>query len=135
MAARAHFELLQYQESAEIYQKMRKLDPFRVEVMDLYGTCLWHLNRKMDLCSVGKELEEADPLAPQTWCVVGNYYSLLQEHDSAILAFKKAIQLDPSFAYAHTLMGHEYLSNEDLDSASRSFKAAIQHSSRHYNAM
>lgn len=117
--------------------------------MDLYGTCLWHMKKKVELSALGKELEELDKFAPQTWyllfvifnqwiscrCVVGNYYSLLQEHDSAISAFKKAIQIDQLFTYAHTLMGHEYLSNEDLDSASKSFKFAVQTNHRHYNAM
>ncbi|KAJ3358344.1 hypothetical protein HDU91_005249 [Kappamyces sp. JEL0680] len=113
----------------------RQLDPYRMEGMDYYGTCLWHLNRKVELNSLGKELEEIDKQSPQTWCVVGNYYSLMQEHDSAIQAFRKAVQIDPLFTYAHTLMGHEYLSNEDLEAAAKSFKAAVQSHHRHYNAI
>jgi anaphase-promoting complex subunit 3 len=59
----------------------------------------------------------------------------LHEHDSAITAFKRAIQVDPYFTYAHTLMGHEYLSNEDMESAAQCFKAAVRIHHRHYNAM
>jgi hypothetical protein len=43
--------------------------------MDLYGTCLWHLKNKPELSLLGKELEEVDANAPQTLCVIGNYYS------------------------------------------------------------
>ncbi|KAJ3306747.1 anaphase-promoting complex subunit cdc27 [Kappamyces sp. JEL0829] len=146
LAAKAHFELHQYQQSADLFKQIRqvRLDPYRMEGMDYYGTCLWHLNRKVELNSLGKELEEIDKQSPQTWyasggadsrCVVGNYYSLMQEHDSAIQAFRKAVQIDPLFTYAHTLMGHEYLSNEDLEAAAKSFKAAVQSHHRHYNAI
>lgn len=111
------------------------MEPFRLDSMDIYGTCLWHLKKKVELSKLGKELEEIDKLAPQTWCVIGNYYSILQEFEQSIQAFKRAIQLDPFFTYAHTLLGHEYLSNEDLDASAKSFRLAIQTHHRHYNAM
>lgn len=56
---------------------------------------------------------EADDQHPVSFCVLGNCYSLQKEHDKAIQAFERAIQLDPTFAYAYTLLGHECLANED----------------------
>lgn len=104
--------------------------------MDIYGTCLWHLKKKVILCSLGKELEHLYPRAPQTWCVIGNYFSILHEHDSAINAFKRAVDVSgENHVYAFTLMGHEYLSNEDMESAARAFKSAVRLHNRHYNAM
>ena len=38
----------------------------------------------------------------------------------------KAIQLDGSFAYAHTLSGHEHMAMEDLEKAAVCFRNAIQ---------
>ena len=49
-------------------------------------------------------LKDTDYHAPQTWCAVGNAFSLAREHDQAIAAFKRATQIDDSFAYAWTLM-------------------------------
>ena len=52
----------------------------------------------------------------------------------AIRYFKRALQLDPRFIYAHTLCGHELVNNEDLDKAIASFRMALLHDDRHYNA-
>ena len=60
---------------------------------------------------------------------------LTQEHDMAIRAFERAIQLNPRFEYAYTLLGHEYLSNEDLDRSLTSFQKSIRINPRHYNAL
>jgi anaphase-promoting complex subunit 3 len=66
--------------------------------------------------------------------VVGNCFSLRREHESAIKFFERAIQVDKTFAYAHTLCGHEYVCNEDLEKALGCFRNGIFHDERHYNA-
>ena len=88
-AAKSHFELHQYSKAVEIYKKIREIEPFRLHGMDIYGTCLWHLKKKVELSFLGKELEEVDRKAPQTWfvkyynlrCVVGNYFSILHDRN------------------------------------------------------
>ena len=55
---------------------------------------------------------DLDKTSPEAWCVVGNCFSLQKEHEIAIKFFQRALQLDPSFTYAHTLSGHEYAANE-----------------------
>jgi anaphase-promoting complex subunit 3 len=75
-----------------------------------------------------------DKFAPETWCVVGNCFSLQHEPETAIKFFQRALQLDPYFSYAHTLCGHEYVANEDLEKAVNSFRHAIRCDDRHYNA-
>lgn len=77
---------------------------------------------------------EIDKFSPESWCVVGNSFSLRREHETAVKFFERALQLDRSFAYAHTLCGHEYVCNEDLEKAIQSFREAIYHDDRHYNA-
>ena len=42
-----------------------------------------------------------------------------REHEAALRLFRRAIQLMPSHAYAHTLCGHERLAVEDLEGAVR----------------
>jgi anaphase-promoting complex subunit 3 len=135
LKARAYYELHDYPRAADIYKSIRKMDPFCLDGMDIYATCLWHLKRKVELSVLGKELEEISKNAPETLCVIGNYYSTLFEFESAIDAFKKAIQYHPLYFYAHTLLGHEYLANEDLEASSKSFHLAVQIQPRHYNAI
>lgn len=77
---------------------------------------------------------EIDKFAPETWVVVGNCFSLQQEHDTAIRFFERSIQVDPWFAYAHTLSGHEHVFNENLDKAMMCFRDALKIDNRHYNA-
>ena len=55
-----------------------------------------------------------DRNSAQAWCIVGNCFSLQREHEAAVKFFERAVQIDPSFTYAHTLLGHEYVYNEDL---------------------
>lgn len=65
---------------------------------------------------------------------MGNSFSLQREPDTAIKFFERALQISPTFAYAHTLSGHEYIANEDLDKAVACFRHAIRCNDRHYNA-
>lgn len=77
---------------------------------------------------------EIDKFAPETWCVVGNCFSLQHEPETAIKFFERALQCCPSYTYAYTLCGHEYVSNEDLEKAIVAFRSALRCDPRHYNA-
>lgn len=70
----------------------------------------------------------------QAWCATGNCFSLQKEHDVAIRFFQRAMQVDPSFAYAYTLLGHEYVLIEELDKAMAAFRNAVRVDPTHYNA-
>ena len=52
----------------------------------------------------------------------------------AIKFFKRAVQVDPTFAYAYTLLGHELVLTEELDKALPCFRNAVRINPRHYNA-
>ena len=98
-----------------MYNKAYKEEPYRLEGLEYFSTCLWHLKRQVELCFLSNFCLEKSLFAPETWCVVGNCYSLQKEHETALRFFNRAIQLNNNFAYAHTLCGHEYVSNEDFD--------------------
>ena len=70
----------------------------------------------------------------QTWIATGNCFSLQKEHDVAIKFFRRAIQVDPDYAYAYTLLAHEYVFIEELDKALACFRNGLRVDSRHYNA-
>uniref|UniRef100_UPI00358EAA14 cell division cycle protein 27 homolog isoform X2 n=1 Tax=Myxine glutinosa TaxID=7769 RepID=UPI00358EAA14 len=131
---RAHFELADYSQAEKVFGELRYLDPRYMEGMEIYSTTLWHLQRDVALSALAQELTEMDLNSPQAWCVAGNCYSLQREHDVAIKFFKRAVQVDPTFAYAYTLLGHELVLTEELDKALPCFRNAVRISPRHYNA-
>jgi anaphase-promoting complex subunit 3 len=126
--------MVAYPESARAFERARRVDPTRLESCEVYSTVLWHLKRDTRLSHLAQECVSCDRLAPQTWCALGNCFSLQKEHETALRFFRRALQLDPKFAYAHTLCGHEYFANEDFEKAMMSYRAAIRLDPRHYNA-
>lgn len=107
---------------------------YRIKGLDLLSTVYWHLQKDVELSSLAQRVVDFDKLAPESWCVVGNCFSLQKEHETALAFFRRSIQLDASFTYSHTLSGHEYLSNEDFDQAIACFRHAIRNDDRHYTA-
>lgn len=131
---RAFYENSNYEEALLCYKDLRNTAPARLEDMELYSTCLWHLRKDVELSYLAHEMLDLDRLSPIAWCVLANCFSLQKEHDQALKCVKRAIQLDTSFAYAHTLEGHEYAANEEFERAQTSFRNAIRVDQRHYNA-
>ncbi|XP_063045080.1 cell division cycle protein 27 homolog [Engraulis encrasicolus] len=131
---RAHFELAEYTQAERIFSEVRRIESYRVEGMEIYSTTLWHLQKDVSLSALSKDLTDMDKNSPEPWCVAGNCFSLQREHDIAIKFFTRAIQVDPSFAYAYTLLGHELVLTEELEKALGCFRNAIRLNTRHYNA-
>ncbi len=132
--AKAYFELHNYLKAEKIYLELRREYPYHLEGLEYYSTTLWHLQKEIALSSLAQELTEYDKLAPETWCVVGNCFSLHKEHDAAIKFFQRATQVDPNFVYAYNLLGHEYFLIEEMDKGLSCFRKAIFLDPRHYNA-
>jgi anaphase-promoting complex subunit 3 len=132
--ARAHAEMVDYKSAAQVFEEARAIAPHRLDGIDVYSTVLWHLKEEVKLSHLAQEVQELDRLAPQTWCVIGNCFSLQKEHETALKFFRRAIQLDPKCTYAHTLCGHEYFANEDFEKSMNCYRAALRLDARHYNA-
>jgi len=130
----AHFNAAQYLAAEAAFQRARRLEPHRLEGMEIYSTVLWFLKREHELCYLAQAVVAANRLAPQAWCVLGNCFSLQREFETAVKFFQRAVQVAPSFTYAYTLAGHEHVSNEDLDKAMACFRSALRTDERHYNA-
>lgn len=113
---------------------MSKLEPYRLEGLEYYSTCLWHNKETHALVHLSNFALQKSLFAPETWCVVGNCYSLQKEHETALKFFGRAIQLNQNFSYAHTLSGHEFVANEDFDNGIKCYREAIKADETHYNA-
>ncbi|KAF8849789.1 TPR-like protein [Acephala macrosclerotiorum] len=131
---RAYYEQAAYAEAEKYYRRIRQVAPTRYEDMEIYSTILWHLKRETDLAFLAHELIDSSWKSPQAWCALGNSWSLARDHEQALKAFRRATQLDPSFAYAFTLQGHEHVANEEYEKALKSYRDGITADKRHYNA-
>ncbi|KAL1834007.1 hypothetical protein ACET3Z_003658 [Daucus carota] len=131
---KAHFELVNYLEADHAFSQARLISPYSLEGMDVYSTVLFHLKEDMKLSYLAQELVSTDRLAPQSWCAMGNCYSLQKDHETALKNFQRAVQLNPRFVYAHTLCGHEYVALEDFGNGLKSYLSALRVDERHYNA-
>lgn len=134
MIAMAHHEQRQYETAVKIFQEIHDREPHRLDMMEIYSTGLWHLQKDVMLSALAQDLMAQNKESPITWCAAGNCFSAHKEHETAIKFFQRAIQVDPDFAYSYTLLGHELVLTEELDKALSYFRTAILHSPRHYNA-
>ena len=74
--AKCFFEMAKYSESKKWYEKMLEQEPYRLEGLEYYSTALWHLKKQVDLCYISNYALERNLLCPETWCALGNCYSL-----------------------------------------------------------
>ncbi|XP_010267174.1 PREDICTED: cell division cycle protein 27 homolog B-like isoform X3 [Nelumbo nucifera] len=131
---KAYFEMVDYLEADQAFTLARQASPYSFEGMDIYSTVLFHLKEEMKLSYLAQELISTDRLAPQSWCAMGNCYSLQKDHETALKNFQRAVQLNSKFAYAHTLCGHEHVALEDFENGIKSYQSALRINPRHYNS-
>eukprot|EP01017_Pseudomicrothorax_dubius_P032696 TRINITY_DN4303_c0_g4_i2.p1 TRINITY_DN4303_c0_g4~~TRINITY_DN4303_c0_g4_i2.p1 ORF type:complete len:628 (-),score=153.75 TRINITY_DN4303_c0_g4_i2:164-1987(-) len=134
LVGRCYLETTRYSEAERYFAEAFQMEPYRLEGLEYYSTCLWHLKKGVDLAYVANAALERSLYAPESWICVGNCFSLQKEHENALKFFSRAIQLNPTFAYAHCLCGHEYVYNEDWARAKRCFEQALSYDIRNYNA-
>ena len=57
--------------------------------------------------------------------IVGNFYSLLGDHDKAVVYFKRAVRLNKKDHTAWILLGHEYLELKNHSMAIEAYTRAL----------
>lgn len=123
-----------FEEAEQLFDGVYKRDPYRLDYIDVYSNVLFVLERRAKLSYLSKRLMAIDRHRAETCCVVGNYYSLLGEHDLAVQHFRKALQLDRRYTPAWTLMGHEYVEMKNTHAAIESYRSAVDYDRRDYRA-
>lgn len=131
---RAFLEMNDFTAAQRSLELMQVKDPGRMQGLELLSTVYWQLKKEVSLANLSQRVVDMDRLSPQAWCVVGNCFSLQKDHESALVFFKRSLQLDNDFTYSHTLSGYEYMANEDFDKAIACFRQALRVDERHYNA-
>ena len=111
--------------SLEIFEILLKKDPYRTENLDTYSNILYVKEKHQELGALAVHCFENNKYCPETCCVVGNYHSLISEHEKAISFFKKALELDRNFLSACTLIGHEFLEMKLIPNAIDAYNSAL----------
>lgn len=131
---RAQYEMMAYKDAKTTFQILRRVAPSWLDDVEVYSTVLWHLKDDVELAFLGHELTDSHYLEPQTWCAMGNSFSLQRCHQEAIKCFRRAGQLEPQLAYSYSLLGHEHFEAEEYGEATTAFRRALQVDPRHYSA-
>lgn len=110
------------------------LHPHRLDSLDHYSNILYVLNMRPKLAFLAHLCSSIDKFRPESCVVIGNYYSLLSQHEKAVQYFRRALTLDRSCLSAWTLMGHEYVELKNTHAAIESYRRAVDVNRRDYRA-
>ena len=133
-SALLHYHLRDYDQAQSLFQDIRARDPHRVSHMDIYSNILYVKEDRANLSHLAHALSKIDKFAPETCCVIGNYYSLKGQHDRSILYFQRALRLHKGYSSAYTLMGHEYIELRNTAAAIECYRKAVDLSALDYRA-
>ncbi|KIW07050.1 uncharacterized protein PV09_01941 [Verruconis gallopava] len=129
-----HYHAKDHEEAASIFTSILEADPYRLDAMDSYSNCLYVLEARPRLAFLAHLASATDKFRPETCCIIGNYYSLLSEHEKAVIYFRRALQLDRSFLTAWTLMGHEFVEMKNSHAALEAYRRAVDVNRKDYRA-
>lgn len=123
-----------HDQAMEIFDGLIRSNPYRLDGMEIYSNLLYVLPNRPKLATLAAMASETDKFRPETNCILGNYYSLISEHEKAVLHFRRALALDRNFHAAWTLMGHEYIELKNTQAAIESYRRAVDTNRRDYRA-
>jgi anaphase-promoting complex subunit 8 len=123
-----------FEESEILFSQLLTEHPHRLDALDTYSNILYVMALRPKLAFLAQTATLIDKFRPETCVVVGNYYSLLSQHEKAVIYFRRALTLDRSFTSAWTLMGHEYVEMKNSHAAIESYRRAVETNRRDYRA-
>lgn len=123
-----------HEQAMQIFDGLIKDHPHRLDGLEIYSNLLYVLPNRPKLATLAATASDTDKFRPETNCILGNYYSLISEHEKAVLHFRRALALDRAFQAAWTLMGHEYIELKNTQAAIESYRRAVDANRRDYRA-
>ena len=121
----AHYNRREFDDSEAIFERLRKIDPHRLENVDIYSNILYVKEAKTELSYLAHEACQIEQYRAETCCVIGNYYSLKNRHQKAVIYFQRALKLNRRYLSAWTLMGHEYVELKNSPAAIEAYRRAV----------
>ncbi|OBT88555.1 hypothetical protein VE02_03936 [Pseudogymnoascus sp. 03VT05] len=116
------------------FSRLLALHPHRLDSLDHYSNILYVMALRPKLSFLAHLCSATDKFRPETCVVIGNYYSLLSQHEKAVNYFRRALTLDRACLSAWTLMGHEYVELKNTHAAIESYRRAVDVNRRDYRA-
>ncbi|KAH9935486.1 TPR-like protein [Fomitopsis serialis] len=128
------YHMHDFNQAATQFQKIFAVDPYRIDDIDIYSNILYVTEDQSALSTVAHEFTIIDKDRPEICCLIGNYFSLRNDHEKAIKYFKRATQLDRTYLSAWTLMGHEYVETKNSHAAIEAYRKAVDVNRKDYRA-
>ncbi|OEU23001.1 TPR-like protein, partial [Fragilariopsis cylindrus CCMP1102] len=129
-----HYHLRELEQALMWFKESAADDRYSLDHKDVYSNILYVKEDRVALSHLAHEAVVIDKYRPETCCIVGNYYSLKQQRQKAVLYFQRALKLDRSYTSAWTLMGHEYVELKQTEQAMESYRRAVTVSPKDYRA-
>lgn len=92
---------------------------------DIYSDFLYLHSKVDDLKIFSKYMVASRAWTKECCYVVGNLYSLLRQHEIAIIWLKRALIIDPTYEPAFIVLGNEYIELKAPNDAIAAYSAAI----------
>lgn len=134
LKALLHYHARDHETSMQLFDSLLHNYPHRLDGMEIYSNLLYVLPSRPKLATLAATSSDTDKFRPETNCILGNYYSLISEHEKAVLHFRRALTLDRNFQTAWTLMGHEYIELKNTQAAIESYRRAVDINRKDYRA-
>ncbi|SCW03878.1 LAFE_0H01024g1_1 [Lachancea fermentati] len=129
-----NYHYMDYVNSELIFDQIIKLDPYRLDDLDVYSNILYVMQKSSKLAYLAQFASGVDRYRPESCCIVANYYSAKQEHEKSIMYFRRALTLNKSCTSAWTLMGHEFVELKNSHAAIECYRRAVDINSRDFKA-
>ena len=129
-----NYNVREFDVAQEHFEAVQLADPYRLEDLDAYSNILYVKGSRAQLSHLAHRSNKTDKYRPETCCIIGNYYSLKQEHEKAVVYFRRALKLDKNYLSAWTLMGHEYVELKNTPAAVEAYRRAVEINPRDYRA-
>jgi anaphase-promoting complex subunit 8 len=120
--------------ASQQFASLLQTHPYRLDSLDHYSNILYVLSARPTLSFLAHVASTVDRFRPETCVIIGNYYSLLSQHEKAVQYFRRALTLDRNCLSAWTLMGHEYVEMKNTHAAIESYRRAVDVNRRDYRA-
>lgn len=128
------YSIREFEEAERIFQELVKVDPFRVDFMDIYSNLLYAKESFTALSFLAHQVFLTDKYRPESCCIIANYYSLKGLHEKSVFYFRRALRLNRKYLSAWTLMGHEYVEMKNTPAAIDAYRRAVEINPRDYRA-
>ena len=135
LEATLHYHHRNFDKSADLFSQLRKIDPYRIESLELYSNLLYVKDDLLTLAELSNSLSSIDKFRPETLSVLGNFYSLNKKHEEAIEQFIMALRFNSQFNFAWTLIGHEFVELDNIPAAIAAYTKAYEINPRDFRAL